>query len=117
MSFAGNVNGRSYLIRHESEAASWSTTAPARPSETSADVLHPSVLGERTFAASEHHVAYVPGQMSFPIGDARQTCRLSFATANAQRIDEGILALGEFVSELGQWHVMLIGFDRVESEQ
>jgi DNA-binding transcriptional MocR family regulator len=51
-------------------------------------------------AVQKYGVAYVPGQMSFAMGDGRQTCRLSFATAGVERIERGIRALGELVTQL-----------------
>ncbi|KAH0438485.1 hypothetical protein KCU90_g3513, partial [Aureobasidium melanogenum] len=51
-------------------------------------------------AIEKFGVAYVPGQMSFAAGDAPQTCRLSFATANTERIGKGIRALSQLISGL-----------------
>lgn len=66
-------------------------------------------------AVEDYAVAYVPGQMSFASGDARQTCRLSFATASAERIEKGIRALSNLVSQLRESGKQSFAADGVES--
>ncbi|WP_063902588.1 PLP-dependent aminotransferase family protein [Burkholderia ubonensis] len=66
-------------------------------------------------AVEDYAVAYVPGQMSFASGDARQTCRLSFATASTERIEMGIRALGNLVAQIRESGNQSFAADGVES--
>jgi DNA-binding transcriptional MocR family regulator len=48
-------------------------------------------------------VAYVPGRLSFSNGLGHNTCRLSFATASKERIEEGVQKLGRlFASAMAE---------------
>lgn len=62
----------------------------------------------------DYAVAYVPGQMSFASGDARQTCRLSFATAGTERIEKGIRALSALITQLRESGGPSLALDGVE---
>lgn len=52
-----------------------------------------------TRAIDEAHVAYVPGGLSFTNGQGRNACRLSFATAGEDRIEEGVQRLARLFAE------------------